>query len=242
MPSKKSYQVFARYYDAVMGDRKRDIARVKLWIRERVPHAKRLVELGCGTGAVLQGFAGRYAVTGVDLSGEMLRVAKKRLPHATLRKGDMSRYRSSEKVDVVLCLFDTINHLVSFRDWTRLFANVGSMLASDGVFIFDINTIERLQALSTFGPMVSYFSDEDFVLMRVSKGSANRFSWDVRIFERSRPTRYRSHREVIQEASFPIDRITSSLTRWFSRIELFNAEGEPVSANAQGRVFFVCRP
>jgi SAM-dependent methyltransferase len=225
-----------------MGDRKREIDRVKLWIKDRAPRAKNLVELGCGTGAVLQGFAKGYSVTGVDLSGAMLRVAKQRLPNATLRKGDMSRYRSNEKTDLVLCLFDTINHLISFRDWTRLFANVRSMLASDGVFIFDINTIERLQELSTFGPMASYFSDADFVLMRVSKVRANRFSWDVRIFKRSRPNRYTSHREVIYETSFPIDRIVSHLRRWFSSIELFNSEGASVTSDAKGRVFFVCRP
>ena len=236
MKTQQSYAIFARYYDAVMGNRKADIARVKSWITHRAPKAKTLVELGCGTGAVLKGFSKRYLVTGVDLSKAMLSVAQQRLPTATLKRADMSRYRSVAKVDIVLCLFDTINHLVSFKDWSRLFENVASMLSPKGIFIFDINTIERLESLSTWGPMASYFSKDDFVLMRVNKTKKNRFSWDIRIFEQSRPSRYTSHREIIEEASFPIDRIVSELTRRFSRVELLNANGK----DAHGRVFFIC--
>ncbi len=240
MTNKLSYNVFAQYYDAVMGSRKNDIARVKSLVKHRAPKAKTLLELGCGTGAVLEGFTNKYSATGVDLSKSMLRIARQRLPTVTFKQADMSRYKSKEMVDVVLCLFDTINHLRSFSDWSRLFKNVGSILTTKGIFIFDINTIDRLESLSTWGPMATYFSKDDFVVMRVTKTKRKRFSWDIRIFEQSRPGRYSSHREIIEEISFPIEEICLELNRWFSRVELFNPEGKPVGRDAQGRVFFVC--
>jgi cyclopropane fatty-acyl-phospholipid synthase-like methyltransferase len=241
MTTKQSYSIFAKYYDAVMGSRKSDVARVKRWLNHRAPRAKTLVELGCGTGALLEGFAKRYSVTGVDQSTAMLRVAKQRLPRAALTKADMSRYRSKATVDVVLCLFDTINHLLSFREWARLFKNVSCMLSANGVFIFDINTISRLDSLSACGTMTTCLSKNDFALIRVTKTKRKRFSWEIRVFQQTRPGRYSSHREIIEEASFPVERISSELGRWFSHVELLNAEGKRVGTDAHGRVFFVCQ-
>ena len=49
------YTGFARFYDRIMGDRDEEIARIRTYISKYLPGARSLLELGCGTGALLAG-------------------------------------------------------------------------------------------------------------------------------------------------------------------------------------------
>ena len=73
-----AYADFARFYDQVMGDRSPVIERVRGYLRRYLPDAATLLELGCGTGAVLAGLADGLRVTGIDRSPEMLAAAEAR--------------------------------------------------------------------------------------------------------------------------------------------------------------------
>ena len=52
-----NYDQFCRHYDAVMGDPKDKAEFFKSLIKKRNPSAKTVLELACGTGALLQHFA-----------------------------------------------------------------------------------------------------------------------------------------------------------------------------------------
>lgn len=72
-----TYETFAAVYDAVMDDTLYD-----KWTDFSLRHfpkgKKKLLELACGTGIQSVRFAqAGYAVTGLDLSGDMLKLAKK---------------------------------------------------------------------------------------------------------------------------------------------------------------------
>ena len=105
------YAAFARFYDRIMGDRDEEIARIRTYISRYLPTARSLLELGCGTGALLAGLAPQLAVTGIDRSAEMLAVAGEKLPEARLVRGDMTAFRLPGRFDVVICMFDTLNHV-----------------------------------------------------------------------------------------------------------------------------------
>src|SRR5262252_8714513 len=79
-----SYAQFAGFYDQIMGDRSEDIWRIRRTIERFMPGARSLLELGCGTGAMLAGLADDLAVTGVDASPEMLAIAAGKVPGARL--------------------------------------------------------------------------------------------------------------------------------------------------------------
>ncbi len=58
-----AYAQFAGFYDQVMGDRSADVNRVLDHIKRYQPGAASLLELGCGTGAVLAGLAADVSQT-----------------------------------------------------------------------------------------------------------------------------------------------------------------------------------
>jgi predicted TPR repeat methyltransferase len=139
-----SYDTFGKFYDAVMGDRAQATERIRGFIRKARPKAKNVLELACGTGSVLKHLSKHYEVWGLDLSKQMLSVARKKVPHARLSRQNMVTFHLRQRFDVICCVFDSINHIASFTDWKFLFGNVHQHLSDGGVFIFDINTLKVL--------------------------------------------------------------------------------------------------
>ena len=154
-----NYDVFGKFYDAIMGDRGKATMRLRELIHKVNPKAQNVLELGCGTGSVLEHLVKDYEVWGVDLSRKMLSLAKKKVPQARLSRQDMVRFHLPRKFDVVCCVFDSINHILSFADWKKLFVNVRRHLSDSGIFIFDINTQKKLDRHIAEPPWVHKFGN-----------------------------------------------------------------------------------
>ena len=92
---------------------------IRRLIRQHTPTARTLLELACGTGAILKILARYYDVVGLDLSPQMLSIARKKLPHVRLYRKDMVRFDLGTKFDVIICVFDSINHVLRFADWKK---------------------------------------------------------------------------------------------------------------------------
>lgn len=233
-----SYDKFSRFYDAIMGDRAKTTDRLLKFIRRAHPKARTVLELGCGTGSVLKHLAMHYQVWGLDASSKMLSIAKKKVPSARLFRADMVNFALAEKFDVICCVFDSINHVLSFAAWKQLFANVRGHLSPQGVFIFDINTLQKLARHIAEPAWVHYFGD-NLLIMKIGKASQNASNWNIKVFERIRGNRYALHEEDIQEASFPEDKITRALKAYFREVKVIDTERRRPSKKSE-RLYFIC--
>ena len=220
-----AYDHFARFYDAAMDDPGPRGSRVLRSIERHLPRASSILELGCGTGSILAQLTQFPALTGLDGSAAMLAVASEKVPSARLLQGDIGDFWLDERFDVVICVFDTVNHLLSFEAWRSMFDAVYDHLVDDGLFIFDVNTIGELRRLGEEPPWVFDF-DDHVLIMDVTPGDGGLSEWDIRIFEHRGGGRFELHREVIGELGVSLSRIKSALEERYTLLEETSDSGE----------------
>jgi SAM-dependent methyltransferase len=233
------YTGFARFYDRIMGDRDEEIARIRTYIGRYLPGARSLLELGCGTGALLVGLSPELSVTGIDRSPDMLAVAARTVPGARLVQGDITAFSLPDRFDVIICMFDTLNHVQTLAGWLSMFRCAHEHLADGGLFIFDVNTAGRLQRLDGVPPYLDEF-DGNVVVMTVRSAGDSLSLWRTMIFEHQQHDAYRLHDERIYELAVPLDQIRGALADRFELLHEASLDGSPVSDDSD-RVFFAYR-
>ena len=233
------YDRFAPFYDRVMGDRTAEVDRIRTYISKHHPGAQSLLELGCGTGALLAGLAADLSVTGIDRSPEMLSVAARTVPAARLVQADITAFALPARFDVVMCMFDTLNHVTTVDGWNSLFRCAHEHLSDGGLFIFDVNTSGRLQRLAGAPPYLDEF-DGNVVVMTVRSARDGLVLWETRIFEHQKDDIYRLHDEPIYELGLPVAQIRAALDGRFELMEEESLDGSPVT-DSSDRLFFVYR-
>lgn len=236
----QSYEAFARFYDPVQGERADHAAYVRGLIETHRPAARTVVELACGTGSILKQLRPDFDVTGVDLSPAMLAIATKKVPEARLVQADMTEVRLEQTFDVVLCLYDSINHLLTFARWEALFDRAREHLAERGIFVFDINTEYRLAELAAQPQQAIWFGDRDLLLLDVVETEDRGVvDWHLQVFERQEDSLYRLHSERIPEISFSVEQIRASLGERFRRVRVYDSQRARPSSRSR-RLHFVC--
>jgi SAM-dependent methyltransferase len=105
--------------------------------------ASRALDVGCGTGKSFRPLLDRgWDVTGCDISASMVALARERSgDRVPLEIVDMREMPVLGSFDIAFCIDDAINYLHSAEELTATLRGVAANLASDGLLIFDSNTI-----------------------------------------------------------------------------------------------------
>jgi SAM-dependent methyltransferase len=139
---------YAYYYDLLYKDKDyaAEAQYIDSLIRQHAPLARRILELGCGTGAHAAFLASMgYTVHGIDVSDAMIAKAEDRkatLPTEIAERlsfdvGDVRTARINETYDAVISLFHVASYQTENNDLTALFETASRHLRSLGVFLFD---------------------------------------------------------------------------------------------------------
>ena len=139
----------SKYYDLVMQDF--DYQELVDYLDDLIIEAggerTNIFDIACGTAQELVFFMQLgYKVHGLDLSANMLEVAKEKLYHVDFQQADMSNFKTNnnEKYDNVISTFDSINYLLSEKQLLGCFNSVHNALTDNGLFLFDFNTLYGL--------------------------------------------------------------------------------------------------
>jgi SAM-dependent methyltransferase len=142
------FDAYSRYYDLLYRDKDyaAEAAYVASFLGRYAPAARRLLELGCGTGAHAEHFARMgYSVHGIDQSETMLARAAARkagLPgelaaRLSFGPGDARTVRTGERYDAVISLFHVVSYQTADDDLRAAFATAAAHLQAGGLFLFD---------------------------------------------------------------------------------------------------------
>jgi SAM-dependent methyltransferase len=105
---------------------------------------RRALDLACGTGSSTAPLLARgYSVRACDISPRMIDEAKRKHPHHAdaFVVADMRQLPPLGQFDLVLCLDDAVNYLLSKEELEATFAGVARVLAPKGIFAFDVNSL-----------------------------------------------------------------------------------------------------
>src|SRR5579862_5628266 len=137
------FSQYAQYYDLLYRDK--DYAGesrfVDGFLRQAGAQAGPILDVGCGTGSHARELARLgWKVTGVDLSTEMIDLARKRIPRGfaiEFFSGAAAEFDLGRMFSSAVSLFHVASYHVGPEDLFRMFVNVRRHLVSGGLFIFD---------------------------------------------------------------------------------------------------------
>ena len=196
-----AYEALAGSYDRLTNDV--DYEQVVAFYRQILEREgvqpRTAVDLACGTGSVALLLARQgLQVVGVDMSEEMLTVASQKaqgLPNPPLFVHQkLQELRLPRGVDLAVCALDSLDYILDPQDCRRAIARVYRALNPGGVFIFDVNTPEKLRAMDG-----QVFLDEDEDVYCVWRGEfdekTNICSYGMDLFRREGRVWLRSFEE-----------------------------------------------
>jgi SAM-dependent methyltransferase len=126
-----------------------------LWLGELLPRLEghglsrgRLLDVGCGTGKSFLPMLERgWEATACDISPSMLELARAKAGDAAdFAVADMRSLPVFGEFDLVWCLDDAVNYLLSVEELEEALSAMRANLAPDGLLLFDVNTIQAYRS------------------------------------------------------------------------------------------------
>ena len=233
-----SYENFAYYYDSLMDEQfYHDYYK---FINEKADF-KTVLELGCGPGEIAIRLANdNKNVYATDLSKDMLEVARLKAMEANvnlmLGRVDMSDFKTDIAVDLVLCLCDSINYVLSRKKVKQTFKNIYEALKYNGTFIFDVDSLYKMDEI-----LDGYFEEEDaddfYFKWEAKKTAFGKIEHLIEIIDKENNEHIK---EIHHQQTYSIETYYEMLQQaGFMEIEYYG-EFEKYHDKSQ-RIIFVCR-
>ena len=243
----EAYKALAESYDRLTNDVDYE-ATVDFYMqileREGVK-PRTVVDLACGTGSVTAILAKKgYRVTGVDMSEEMLTMAFDKTqyiePMPVFSCQFLQELRLPRAVDMAVCALDSLDYILDPGDCKEAIRRTYKALNPGGIFIFDVNTPEKLRAMDD-----QVFLDEDDDVYCVWRGEfdqqTNICSYGMDLFQRE-GTLWRRSFEEHQEYAYSREQLTGFLKdAGFTHIEVYADREFVAPREGEQRIYFKAR-
>lgn len=146
-----AYEQFAPVYDRFTAsyDHLGWVTRLERVARSHGLRGHRALDVACGTGKSFAPLVELgYDVWACDLSPAMVERARRSgtLEAGRIAVADMRELPQLGAFDLVTCLDDAVNYLLEPEDLLAAFASVERILAPDGIYLFDTNSLATYRA------------------------------------------------------------------------------------------------
>ena len=185
------YRDFAYVYDELMKDVDYDawVDFIEKVFQTYQVRPARIVDLACGTGNITSRLASRgYMLTGVDISNEMLGIAREKSRKQGLFlqyiNQDIRELQLHGLVDVIVCMCDGVNYILDDTDLKQVFERVYQYLRPGGLFLFDISSHYKLSEILANNLMAETEGDVNLVWFNNFDEKTNILQMDLTFFVR----------------------------------------------------------
>lgn len=241
-----SYELLAGCYDGLTAD-----VDYEAWADylerqfRRSPRPVRTVlDLACGTGSLTRVLAGRgYEMIGVDRSPEMLAEASEKC-RGLAGERPLFLQQSMEKldlygtVDACVCCLDSVNYVTRPAVLRRAFERVHLFLEPGGLFLFDVNTPDKLRAMD--GQVFLDETEEAYCVWRGSFSERRRIcTYGMDLFVRQEDGSWQRGEEVHREYAYELSELEEYLREaGFQGIKTHGERKMRPPREGEQRVFF----
>ena len=242
-----AYHALAKSYDRLTNDVDYE-ATVEFYIeilRREGVKPRTCVDLACGTGSVTKLLAERgYDVIGVDLSEEMLTEAFQKVqdmenPPRFICQPLQELYLP-RGVDLAVCALASLDYITNPDDCAEAIRRTYKVLNPGGIFIFDVNTPEKLRAMDG-----QVFLDEDDDVYCVWRGEfdedTNICTYWMDLFQREGEAWQRSLEEHAEYAYSEAQLRGFLKAAGFTHIEVYADRKFEAPGAGEQRIYFKAR-
>ena len=244
-----SYEFLAGCYDELttdVGYRSWAGYLEKHFARAGIP-VRTVLDLACGTGSLTWELARRgYEMIGVDRSEEMLAQANEKGEDFTGER-PIFLHQSMDKLDLYgtidagVCCLDSVNYVTRPAQLERAFARVHLFLMPGGIFVFDINTPEKLRALD--GQVFLDETEDAYCVWRAEYSKRRRVcTYAMDLFRLTPAGLWERGEELHEEYAYEPDELEEMLRRaGFHHIRRYGDRKLRAPRPGEERIFFTAR-
>ena len=159
----------ARYYDRVYSfkDYLDESVRLQnLIIKYLETGGNSLLDVACGTGLHLKHLKDDFSCTGVDISKNILKIAKKNVKEVTFKEADMKTLRLGKQFDVIICLLSSIGYVKTVASLEKTIQNFSKHLKKGGLAL--IEPSHTKSAYVNGEPRITVHNGKDAKIARVN--------------------------------------------------------------------------
>lgn len=219
----------------------------KHFTRRGLP-GRTVLDLACGTGSLTWELARRgYEMIGVDRSPEMLAQAAEK-DGTGIPIQPMFLCQSMEQldlygtIDACVCCLDSVNYVTDPQKLRRAFQRVHLFLMPGGLFLFDVNTPEKLMGLD--GQVFLDETEDSYCVWRAEYSKRSHLcSYFMDIFRLDPDSgQWDRGEELHQERAYTTEELTEFLRQaGFRQIQVYGNLKLRPPRSGEERVFFVAR-
>ncbi|MED1563350.1 methyltransferase [Alkalihalobacillus alcalophilus ATCC 27647 = CGMCC 1.3604] len=244
-----NYLAFSTLYDELMAD-----APYEKWFQfvcrslgQESLKDMSILDVGCGTGELLIRFLKAGAVaTGVDLSTEMLMVAKEKAEKMNLNplliEQDMSTMDKLGEYHVVTVFCDSLNYLQEEEEVKKTFASIYRQLKADGLFLFDVHSPYKVNHVYLQQTFADAGEDISYIWNSFSGEVQNSVEHELTFFVLTEDGKYDRFEELHKQRTYDWQTYQKWLVQTGFVVEQITADfDESAPTDKSERIFFKAR-
>lgn len=241
----EAYSDFAYVYDMFMDNIPYDewIAYILKLLKENDITEGVLLELGCGTGNIASRLdqAG-FEMIAVDNSLDMLSIAREKTIDQDILylHQDMREIELFDTVSAIISVCDTMNYILDYEDLLIVFKLAYKYLETNGVFIFDLDTIYQYKEILGDRTIAEVREEGSFIWENTYYEEEQINEIDLSLFIPEGDTMHRKHEEIHQRRAYDLTIVTALMEEAGLKVEgvYDNLSKNPPNAESE-RVYII---
>lgn len=243
------YALLSEYYDRFTDD-----VPYERWadffehiFREKQQKPQIILDLACGTGSLTRILAQRgYDMIGADQSEDMLMIAMESCCDLQGEHRPVFLHQPMQEldlygtIDACVCCLDSINYVTNPEVLREAFRRIQLFMMPGGLFIFDINTREKLQRID--GQTFVREDEDVFCCWQANIDDEDLCHYDFDIFEMNEDGAWNRYQEHHAERIYDVEFLKNLLEETgFEDIEIRGELSDNAPQAGEERIFFIAR-